>query len=124
MLTFILAFLAVVAFSLLMLYVGRHSFRQRPEKLLHLVRQARAGQLDEKAWTYGLSQPYYHAPEVNEIREQLLDLEGNFWAGKRQMDRHKQDFLLNEEGLRELERIQFRLEKIIEKRAANEKEKR
>lgn len=117
MLTLILAFILVLVFTLLLLYFGRNSLRQRPEKLLHLVRQARSGQLQEAAWTYGLSQPYYHAPEVDEIREQLLALEDKYWAGKRQMHRHKQDFLLTQEGLNELARIQWRLETILEKRA-------
>ncbi|SFB87931.1 hypothetical protein SAMN05660443_0687 [Marinospirillum celere] len=117
-LTFTLAFLVIVALSLGLLHLGRGSLRQKPEKLLHLIRQARSGQLNESSWTWGLSQPFYHAPEVDEIREQLLELENKYWAGKRRMDHHKQDFLLNEEGLEELKRIEFRLEKILEKRAS------
>jgi len=111
----ILAFMLVVGFSLALLHLGRNSLRRQPEKLLHLIRQARSGQLQEMAWTYGLSQPYFHAPEVDEIREELLELEEKYWAGKRRADRHKQDFLLNEEGLKELERLELRLERILEK---------
>lgn len=116
MLISVVAFMLVVALSLGLLYLGRNSLRKKPEKLLHLIRQARSGQLQEKAWTYGLAQPFYHAPEVDDIREELLKLERDHWVGGRRFDHHKKDFLLDDTGMQELERIEFRLHRILAKR--------
>ncbi|WP_114416609.1 hypothetical protein [Marinospirillum perlucidum] len=115
-LTLILAFVLVVAISLGLLHLGRNRLRQRPEKLLALIQQARSGQLQENAWIYALAQPYLHDPEVDEIRHQLLEVEKHHWAGKTSLHHHQQDFLFDAEGLKELQRIEFRLSQLLDKR--------